>query len=96
MKKALTKEQMTEELKKDFLYVYEWADKPNTVYPEHSHKGKVSFFVLNGNILAVVDGVHMTIRKGQRFDVLPGVLHSGRAGIEGCVLLVGKEIKGDA
>lgn len=30
-----------------FPIVYEWHDNPYTIYPLHSHQGKVSFYVVH-------------------------------------------------
>lgn len=84
-------------LKKEGLaHVYEWTDKPNTEYPEHSHKGKVSFYVIEGSILMNIDGVNTLVRAGDRMNVPVGVPHTGKVGPEGCTFIVGEEIKGDS
>lgn len=96
MKEALTKEQMFEELKKEFSHVYEWTDEPNTIYEEHAHKGKVCFYVVEGSILMNIDGVHSTIKKGERLDVPVDHPHTAKVGTEGCTFIVGEDIEGDS
>lgn len=96
MKKMLTKGQMVQELKKEFPYVYEWTDEPGRDYKGHFHKGRVSFYVVSGSISVTIDGVHFTVRKGERLNVPPGVPHTGKVGVEGCEFIIGEEIKGDS
>lgn len=87
-----------EKLKKEgFPHVYEWQDAPGTEYPTHSHKGKVSFYVTEGCVtLSFKNGKELLVCKGERFDMLPGVEHQGKAGPLGCSWVVGEEIEGDA
>jgi quercetin dioxygenase-like cupin family protein len=87
-----------EDFQKEFLYVYEWTDAPETVYPEHAHKGKVSIYVLNGEVTFFFPQTNETkiISAGQRFDVPVRVSHSAKVGKEGCNYIVGEMIKGDS
>ncbi len=78
-----------------FVRVYSWSDKPNTKYPEHAHKGKVSIFVTRGSV-TFSGGIKNTVNVGERFDVPVGVKHSALVGPEGCDWIVGEEIKGDS
>jgi GrpB-like predicted nucleotidyltransferase (UPF0157 family) len=75
--------------------VYEWKDEPNTKYENHSHKGKVSFFVLNGEV-TFSGGIQKTVRKNERIDVPVGINHTALIGSKGCTYIVGQEIEGDA
>lgn len=96
MKLLPSKENLIEILKNEgFKHVFEWTDKPNTMYPEHSHKGKVSFYILRGSV-TFSGGINKTINTGERFDVPVSVKHSGVVGPEGCDWIVGEEIEGDA
>jgi quercetin dioxygenase-like cupin family protein len=96
MKEMLTKHEMIRELKTEFPHVYEWTDKPHTEYPEHTHAGKVSFYVLDGSINMNIDGVHSVVTKGERLNVPVGVSHTAKVGTEGCTFIVGEEIEGDS
>jgi quercetin dioxygenase-like cupin family protein len=78
-----------------FAHVYEWTDSPGTVYPEHAHKGKVSFYIVEGSV-TFSGGINKTVSVGERFDVPIGVPHSAIVGQEGCVFVVGEEIEGDS
>lgn len=78
-----------------FSHVFDWHDDPNTEYPEHSHKGKVSFYVLNGSVTFTGE-INMTVNYGERFDVPIGVKHSAIVGPDGCDWVVGEEIEGDS
>jgi mannose-6-phosphate isomerase-like protein (cupin superfamily) len=75
--------------------VYEWIDEPGTVYENHKHQGKVSFFVTEGSV-TFSGGINKTVSKGQRIDVPVGVEHSAVVGEKGCSYIVGQEIEGDA
>ena len=97
MKETLTKEQMIEKLKTEgFAHVYEWTDGPNVSYEEHAHLGKVSFYVLNGNIEVIIGDKHINLQEQDRIDVPVGVPHTAKVGSTGCTFVVGEEIEGDS
>lgn len=79
----------------NFPIIYEWYDEPNTEYDEHQHKGKVSFYVLEGSV-TFTSGINKTVSQYQRIDVPIGVKHTATVGPEGCRYIVGQEIEGDA
>lgn len=85
-------------LKEGFRHIYEWRDEADVVYPEHAHEDMVSFIVLQGSIYITFSDKNNTIevKKGERFDVPPGKVHSAYAGPEGCSYLVAEMIEGDA
>lgn len=82
--------------KEDFASVYEWQDKPGTVYEPHAHKGKVSLYVTDGSITFDFDGTKKEVAAGQRFDVPVGVTHSAVVGSMGWIVIVAEEIEGDS
>ncbi|MDD3662415.1 MAG: alpha/beta hydrolase [Candidatus Pacebacteria bacterium] len=79
----------------EYPIVYEWNDEPNTKYDEHEHKGKVSFYVIEGSV-AFTSGINQIVSQYQRIDVPVGVKHAATVGSEGCRYIVGQEIEGDA
>ncbi len=79
-----------------FTHVYEWTDAPGTEYPEHAHKGKVSFFITEGEISMNFSGQETVVSAGDRFDVPVGGMHSAKVGPAGCIFVVGEEIEGDS
>lgn len=78
-----------------FASVYEWQDAAGTVYPEHSHQGKVSIFVTDGSIVFDFEGKTKEIKANERFDVPIGQKHSAVVGQQGWIVIVGEEIEGD-
>ena len=78
-----------------FSHVFDWHDEPNTEYPEHSHKGMVSFYVLKGSV-AFSGSINVIVKSGERFDVPVGIIHYAIVGTEGCDWIVGEEIEGDS
>lgn len=82
--------------KEGFASVYEWQDKPGTVYPAHSHKGKVSLFVTDGSIVFDFDGETKEVVANERFDVPVGATHSAVVGEQGWIVIVGEEIDEDS
>jgi len=95
-KPVLWKEHLKKVLKNEgYPIVYEWKDEPNTKYENHSHRGKVSFFVLEGDVI-FSGGIQKTVRKNERIDVPIGVEHTAIVGSKGCMYIVGQEIEGDA
>jgi quercetin dioxygenase-like cupin family protein len=92
----MDKDELIRQLKNEgFPIVYEWTDDPNTVYEEHTHQGKVSFYVIKG-MVSFSGGIDNVISIGERIDVPPGIKHSAIIGPEGCTYIVGQEFEGDA
>ncbi len=79
-----------------FASVYEHQDPAGTIYPEHSHQGKVSLFVTDGSITFDFNGQKKEIIAPSRFDVPVGVPHSAVVGPQGWIVIVGEEIEGDS
>ena len=80
-----------------FVHVYEWHDEPNIEYPKHSHSGKVSIFIENGDVtFSFSDGVTYMVQSGERFDVPVGIEHTAVVGLNGCDYIVGEMIEGDS
>ncbi len=88
-------EDIKKELEQEFPIVYEWVDAPNTIYEEHFHQGKVSFYVTKGSV-TFSGGIEKTVVAGDYFNVPVGVKHTAVVGPEGCDYIVGQEIEGDA
>jgi quercetin dioxygenase-like cupin family protein len=80
----------------DFANVYEWQDPAGTVYPEHTHTGKVSIFITDGSITFDFGGEKKEIQQNQRFDVPVDTLHSAVVGPQGCIMIVGEENEEDS
>ncbi len=76
--------------------VYEWQDKPGTVYPSHVHQGNVVLFVTEGSITVTVAGVTTEYLPGDRIDIPPNTLHEAVVGPCGAQYVVGEEIEGDS
>lgn len=89
-------ERFIKELEQEFPSVYEWQDKPGTIYEEHSHKGKVSLYVTDGSITFDFSGEKKEVVANERFDVPVSTQHSAVVGPEGWIVIVGEEIDGDS
>ena len=79
-----------------FANVYEWQDSAGTVYPEHAHQGRVSFFVTDGSIVVTINGETKEVKANERYNVPPTVPHSVVVGPEGWIVIIGEEIEGDS
>lgn len=79
-----------------FASVYEHQDPAGTIYEEHSHKGKVSIFVTDGDITFTFDGVEKKITAPARFDIQADTKHSAVVGPEGWIGIIGEEIEDDS
>lgn len=95
---SINKGEKIDQLKKEgFTHVYEWKDVPNTEYPLHSHRGKVSFYIIEGDMKMNLDGVSIHgLVAGARMDVPEGVPHTAKIGPNGCLYVIGEEIEGDS
>lgn len=80
-----------------FVHIYKWHDEPNTQYPSHAHKGKVTLFIETGEVrFTFADTTTHTIKADERFDVPVGLEHTATVGSSGCDYIVGEMIKGDS
>ncbi len=93
MDKKILKRKLSDE---GFTHVYDWRDEPGTTYPPHAHKGKVTFYLTEGNLVFDFEGEKKEVKAGERFDVPVGKIHSATVGPNGATYIVGEEIKGDS
>lgn len=72
--------------------VFEWSDRPGTVYPPHGHPEDQSHWVLSGELTLTVEGEEYTLAAGDR-DFLPAwTEHEARVeGAEAAVYLIGSK-----
>ena len=70
--------------------VYEWQDKPEAIYEEHSHESKTSLYVTDGEVTFAVDGKEKKLKAGDRLDIPAGSLHSAVVGPKGCIMVIGE------
>ena len=82
--------------KENWHHIYEWQDKPGIIYPEHTHRGKVTIFITEGSIELTISGEVLSLRPGDRFNVPPNTPHSAVVGPQGVQFVVGEEIEGDS
>ncbi len=66
-------------------------DTPGTVYPEHSHQGKVVLYITEGSIDFTIVGTTHHLKTGDRLDVPPETPHSAVVGPLGVQYVVGEE-----
>jgi len=79
------------QLRRDgFAHTYAWQDGPNAYYSDHAHAGKTAHIVLEGEMTVTMNGETTTYKRGDRFDVPAGAVHSARMGPEGCRYLIGE------
>ena len=79
-----------------FAPVYEWQDKPGTVYEEHEYQGKTTLWLTDGSIEINVEGESITLKAGDRYDIPPRTKHSAVVSPNGWIAIVGEEIGGDS
>ncbi len=80
-----------------FLHIFEWKDEPDYVYSEHSHRDKVSMYILDGELFFKYNsGDEQRLKEGDRLDVQPNKKHTAKVGPAGCVYVVGEMIEGDS
>jgi len=90
-------EEAKERLKKEsFKYIYEWKDEPNDIYPLHSHKGRVAFYIIQGSMDFGMDGKKITLKAGDYADVPANKKHQSKTGPNGCLFVVGEMVKEDS
>lgn len=82
--------------KEGWPHIYEWQDKPGTVYAEHEHEGKVVLLITEGSITVTLGGIEHVLKAGDRLDLPPRTPHVASVGPEGVQYVVGEEIDGDS
>jgi len=75
--------------------VFEWQDPAHTIYPEHTHAGKVTYMVTDGSITFTLEGGDKLIKANERYTVPVGVPHTMKVGPHGWIGIIGEEIAGD-
>ena len=72
--------------------VFEWSDRPGTVYAPHSHPEDQSHWIISGALTLVVEGEEYTLEAGDR-DFLPAwTEHEARVeGDEAARYLIGSK-----
>jgi len=68
--------------------VYLWDAPPNEEDPDHAHDFDTHLEVVAGEIEITVGAEKVTLEVGDQADILRGVIHSGKAGLEGCKYVV--------
>jgi len=76
--------------KEGFSRVYVWEDIPGSFYPDHTHEYYSAHIVVEGEIKIKAGGKEYIFRKGDRFDVEKGEIHSAKVGPDGCRYIVGE------
>jgi quercetin dioxygenase-like cupin family protein len=76
-------------LEADGLFVTEWRDDADAIYPPHRHGGREVRIVLDGSMTIVVDGVANELHAGDRIDIPPNTTHSATVGPSGVHYLAG-------
>ena len=85
------------QLEKDgFSHIYEWQDQAGTVYPEHTHRGRVSICLTDGSITVTLAGSACELAAPSVFEIPVGVPHSATVGPQGAIYIVGEEFEGDS
>jgi anti-sigma factor ChrR (cupin superfamily) len=79
-----------------FPIIYEWFDKPKTVYVQHEHQGNVSFYIIDGGLAMKFGDKELEFLKEDKFDVPIKTQHSAIVDEKGCKYIVGQMIKNDA
>lgn len=88
-------ENLRKEFKKKYKFVYDWTDKPNTVYEKHCHFGRSAIYIVKGSVEFNVDGEKRNITEGTLLTVPEKHWHEAKVGKNGCVYLVGQDIEED-
>lgn len=73
-----------------YAQVYEGQDKPDAVYPPHSHEEKSSMCVTDGSIIFEINGQTQEVTAGNRIDIPANTEHSAVVGPEGVIYIVGE------
>ena len=79
-----------------FSHIYEWQDAAGTVYPLHSHTGRVTLCLTDGSITLTVATTTHELVAPTVFEIPAGVPHRALIGPQGAIYIVGEEFEGDS
>lgn len=74
------------------LNPFAWSNRPNDVYSAHKHTYHKTIYVVEGSITFKIPLLRkeLTLKKGDRIDIPPNMVHSALVGPEGVVCLEGQ------
>lgn len=79
-----------EKLKAEGFYdIAVCPNKPNTDFGEHDHDRITVHVILNGELIMKDKNGEVIKRKGERFEIPAGTIHSAKSGPEGCTFITG-------
>lgn len=88
----MTEKEFEEQLRSEgFSGIFTHRDSPNAFYPDHTHSGITAHIVLDGEITVTSEGQTTTYKKGERFDVPAGEIHSAQIGADGCRYMISEK-----
>ncbi len=80
------------EFRSKYKFVYVWEDSPKTIYKRHKHEGKSSIYILQGEVkMTFENNESILLRKGELLEVPQNIFHTAIVGQDGCTFLVGQE-----
>lgn len=86
-----SEEEIMDELcREGFRNIFSHTDPPGAFYPDHTHSNETCHVVTDGEITVTSSGSTRIFKKGERFDVLAGEMHSANVGPEGCTYILGE------
>jgi quercetin dioxygenase-like cupin family protein len=71
------------------LSPYAWSNGPHDIYSAHSHSYNKVIYVVQGSITFGLPelGKELTLKSGDRLDLLAGTIHNAVVGSQGVVCL---------
>ncbi len=87
------KEIMARLQREGFENIISQDDIPDTYYPDHVHAHAITHVIVEGEMIVTIAGKAHTLKKGERFDIPAGAVHSARISAEGCTYIIGERTR---
>ena len=88
----MTISEVKEQLKKDgFHTIYEWKDKPYTLYPMTEHKDIVCLYVFEGRVKLHFKEGDCELKAGDKLIIPANTSHTGEVSADGCHFVLGQK-----
>lgn len=77
--------------KEGYGIIHEYTDSPNEEFPDHDHPGDQLLVVVKGSIAVKMNGKDYSLKAGHELRFPAKMVHSAKAGPEGCGYIVGEK-----
>jgi len=88
----MREDEWTQKLKDEgFTNISVWEDMPSVFHAAHKHEKATTHVILEGEMMITASNKTKFFKRGERFDVPAGQIHSAKTGNKGCKYIIGEK-----